>query len=232
LLAKILRALVVLVLAWLAISAGAVLSLRWIDPPASAFMIRDRAVAWLEHDADYKLRYRWIDRSNISAQAKVAVIASEDQKFADHWGFDMDSINDALEKHARGRRLRGASTISQQVAKNLFLWPGQSWVRKGLEAYFTMLLEACLPKNRILEIYLNIAEFGKGVYGVSAASQLYFAKSASQVNAPEAALLAAVLPNPKRFLVNRPTSYVRARQAWIMGQMRELGGTSYLRRVE
>jgi len=232
LLAKVLRALLIIVLAWIVISASAVVSLRWIDPPTSAFMIRDRVVAWLDHDADYTFRHRWVDRSAISGQAKLAVIASEDQKFPDHWGFDMDSINDALESHAHGRRLRGASTISQQVAKNLFLWPGQSWLRKGLEAYFTVLLEVCLPKNRILELYLNIAEFGRGIYGVGAASQVYFSKTASQVSAPEAALLAAVLPNPKRFLVNRPSTYVRARQAWIMAQMRDLGGTNYLRRLD
>jgi monofunctional biosynthetic peptidoglycan transglycosylase len=219
-------------LAWIVISASAVLSLRWIDPPLSAFMVRDRAMAAFDHDSEYRFRYRWINRSQISSQAKLAVIASEDQKFPDHWGFDLDSINDALDKHARGRRLRGASTISQQVAKNLFLWPGQSWIRKGLEVYFTLLLEACLSKERILEIYLNIAELGKGTYGVSAASQLYFSKPASQVTAQEAALLAAVLPNPKRFLVSRPSSYVRARQAWIMGQMRDLGGAGYLRRLE
>jgi monofunctional biosynthetic peptidoglycan transglycosylase len=219
-------------LAWIAISAGAVVSLRWVDPPTSAFMMHERVIAWSAHDRDFKLRHRWVARSAISGQAKLAVIASEDQKFPDHWGFDVESINDALEKHAHGRRLRGASTISQQVAKNLFLWSGQSWLRKGLEAYFTLLLEACLSKERILEIYLNIAEFGKGVYGVSAASELYFAKPASQVTATEAALLAAVLPNPKRLLVNRPSSYVRARQAWILGQMRDLGGTNYLQRLE
>ena len=231
-LTKLVRALVIIVLASIVISASAVLSLRWVDPQTSAFMIHDRVAAWAEHDTQFNFRHRWVGRAIISPQAKLAVIASEDQKFPDHWGFDIDSINDALEKHARGRKLRGASTISQQVAKNLFLWSGQSWVRKGLEAYFTVLLEACLSKERILEIYLNVAEFGNGVYGVSAASQVYFGKSAAQITAAEGALLAAVLPNPKRLLVNRPSAYVRARQAWILGQMRDLGGTSYLRELD
>src|SRR5690606_31924442 len=120
----------------------------------------------------------------------------------------------------RGRRVRGASTISQQVAKNLFLWPGQSWFRKGLEAYFTLLIETLWPKQRILEVYLNVAEFGKGIFGCDAASEVFFRKSAAQLNAYDAALLAAVLPNPKRLRANSPSNYVRSRQQWIVSQMR------------
>jgi monofunctional biosynthetic peptidoglycan transglycosylase len=127
--------------------------------------------------------------------------------------------------------VRGASTISQQVAKNLFLWPQQSWLRKGLEAYFTVLIEALWPKQRILEVYLNVAEFGRGVFGVGAAADVYFHKRAARLNQYDAALLAAVLPSPKRMRVNAPSSYVRSRQEWILGQMRGLGGTALLKEL-
>jgi monofunctional biosynthetic peptidoglycan transglycosylase len=212
-------------------SVAAVLLFRWVDPPTSAFMVRERLLA----PADLKgpaVRQRWVDWPQISPHAKVAVIASEDQTFPDHRGFDFKSINDALEERERGRRVRGASTITQQVAKNLFLWPGQSWVRKGLEAWFTVLIETLWPKQRILEVYLNVAEFGRGVYGVGAAADVYFHKSAARINPSEAALLAAVLPNPKRMRVNAPSRYVRLRQDWILGQMRGLGGTSLLKRLD
>ena len=145
------------------------------------------------------------------------MIAAEDQNFPAHYGFDLKSINDALADRERGRRVRGASTISQQVAKNLFLWPEQSWLRKGLEAYFTVLIETLWPKQRILEVYLNIAEFGRGVFGVGAAAEVYFHKRAARLNVYDAALLAAVLPSPKRMRVNAPSSYVRSRQQWILG---------------
>ncbi len=160
----------------------------------------------------------------------LAVIASEDQRFADHHGFDLDSIQDAVEDHERGRRLRGASTISQQVAKNVFLWPGRSFVRKGLEAYFTVLIEALWPKRRILEVYLNVAEFGDGLFGVEAASQRYFKKPASRLSLEEAAVLAAVLPNPHRLRAGRPSAYVEERRDWILRQMDQLGGVAYMQK--
>ena len=177
------------------------------------------------------VQQRWVDWPQISPHAKVAVIAAEDQKFPEHHGFDLESINDALEERERGRT-RGASTISQQVAKNLFLWPGHSWARKGLEAYFTVLIETLWPKRRILEVYLNIAEFGSGVFGVGAASEVYFGKRAARLGAADAALLAAVLPSPKRMRVNAPSRYVRSRQDWILGQMRGLGGVGLLEQIE
>ena len=220
---RVLRLLSWTVASWIVLSVGAVLALRWIDPPTSAFMIRERAIA--------PVRYRWVDGTNISAQLKVAVIAAEDQNFPTHRGFDLKSINDALVDRQRGRRVRGASTISQQVAKNLFLWPQQSWLRKGLEAYFTVLIETLWPKHRILEVYLNIAEFGRGVFGVGAAADVYFHKRAARLNAYDAALLAAVLPSPKRMRVNAPSSYVRSRQQWIVEQMRGLGGTGLLKEL-
>lgn len=215
----------------LILSVGSVLLFRWLDPPTTAFIVRERLSAG-EPGKPRTVQYRWVDWEQISPHIKVAVIAAEDQKFPSHHGFDLESINDALEDRERGRRVRGASTLSQQVAKNLFLWPGQSWVRKGLEAYFTVLIETLWPKRRILEVYVNIAEFGSGVFGVGAASEIYFKKSAARLNAPDAALLAAVLPSPKRMKVRSPSRYVRARQDWIMGQMRGLGGVALLSEIE
>ncbi|MGH8187263.1 MAG: monofunctional biosynthetic peptidoglycan transglycosylase, partial [Steroidobacteraceae bacterium] len=209
-----------------------VLTLRWVDPPTSAFMIREGFVIPRGATRPQAIRHQWVDWPAISAQVKVAVIAAEDQQFPEHHGFDLDSINDALEDRQRGRRTRGASTISQQVAKNLFLWPAQSWIRKALEAYFTVLIETLWPKQRILEVYLNVAEFGRGVFGVGAASEVYFRKRAAHLSAYDAALLAAVLPSPKRMRVNAPSQYTRARQQWILDQMYGLGGTALLRRLE
>jgi monofunctional biosynthetic peptidoglycan transglycosylase len=186
---------------WIVLSVGAVLAFRWIDPPTSAFMVRERMVAPRSGAKAYAIHYRWVDGANISPHLKVAVIAAEDQNFPAHYGFDLKAIDDALSERERGRRVRGASTISQQVAKNLFLWPQQSWLRKGLEAYFTVLIETLWPKQRILEVYLNVAEFGRGVFGVGAAADAYFHKRASALNPYDAALLAAVLPSPKRMRV-------------------------------
>lgn len=208
-------------------SVALVAALRWLDPPTSAFMLRERVIA-LGSKPAYSVRHRWVDWQQISPHLKLAVIASEDQTFPVHNGFDFKQINKALDDRERGRRVRGASTISQQVAKNLFLWPAQSWLRKGLEAYFTLLIETLWPKQRILEMYLNVAEFGKGVFGVGAAGDAYFHKSPARLTAYDSALLAAVLPNPKRLRVDAPSRYVRSRQQWIVSQMRGLGGTSML----
>lgn len=214
----------------IAVSVLIVLVLRWVDPPTSAFMLSAHAAAIVAGDRAYKQRYQWVDYQNISRYAPLAVIAAEDQRFPDHWGFDLKSIDDSIREHrnGKGKRLRGASTISQQVAKNLFLWKDQSFVRKGLEAYFTVLIEALWPKQRIIEVYLNVAEFGRGVYGIEAASRHFFGRSARWLSADQSALLAAVLPSPQRFRVNAPSNYVRGRQMWILSQMRGLGGRSYL----
>jgi monofunctional biosynthetic peptidoglycan transglycosylase len=207
-----------------------VLLLRWLDPPTSAFMSTARVQAFLADDQTYKHRYQWVNYEDISRYAPLAMIAAEDQRFPEHWGFDLKAIDESIREHrSRGSKpLRGASTISQQVAKNLFLWSGRSFARKGLEAYLTVLIEALWPKQRIIEVYLNIAEFGRGVYGVEAASRHYFGRSAKRLNAEQSALLAAVLPSPQRFKVNAPSRYVRSRQYWILSQMRGLGGRSYL----
>lgn len=200
------------------------LPLRWVDPPTTAFMLADDS--GLE-----TILYEWADSEQLGSAVALAVVAAEDQKFADHHGFDVESIRKSIDAAQDGRRLRGASTISQQVAKNLYLWRGRSFVRKGLEAYFTVLLEATLPKRRILEIYVNIATFGPGVYGAAAASRLYFGKPPSRLSDREAALMAAVLPNPRRYFVDHPSAYVRDRQAWILGQMRRLRREGWLTRI-
>lgn len=199
------------------------LALRWIAPPTTAFMLQYRL-----SDARTQSAHRWVPWEQISPWVPLAMVAAEDQKFPAHRGFDVQSIQDAVEDHVNGEQLRGASTISQQVAKNLFLWPAQSFVRKGIEAYFTVLIELLWPKQRILEVYLNVAEFGPGVYGVGAASELYFGTSPAALWPTDAALLAAVLPSPARLSVARPSGYVRERQAWILTQMHGLGGTSYV----
>ena len=214
--------------AWAALTLLTIIAFRWIDPPFTTFMLADRVGALVAREQGYEFRHDWVDWEQVSKHAAVAVIAAEDQQFPHHRGFDFKQIDKALADRERGRRVRGASTISQQVAKNIFLWRGQSWFRKGLEAGITVLIEACWSKQRILEVYLNIAEFGRGTYGVQAASRRFFRKDAARLSRSEAALLAAVLPAPRRFRVEAPSNYVRKRQAWILRQMNALGGTSYL----
>jgi monofunctional glycosyltransferase len=214
----------------LLLSFLATLTLRWVAPPTTAVIMERRIASWLSGHS-YKVDCTWTPWNQISPSAAMAVIAAEDQNFATHHGFDFESIENAIDQHERGRRLRGASTLSQQVAKNLFLWPGRSFIRKGLEAYFTVLIELTWSKRRILEVYLNIVELGDGVFGFEAAGRCYFRKPAARLSSEESALLAAVLPNPLRFKANRPTEYVKSRRAWILNQMDQLGGTAYLRRL-
>jgi monofunctional biosynthetic peptidoglycan transglycosylase len=228
LLARFGRALLLAVALWAAVTVSAVVALRWVNPPTTAFMLRDRAGALIGGDDHYAFRHEWRDWHRLSKHAALAVVAAEDQQFPWHHGFDFKQIDKALADRERGRRVRGASTISQQVAKNLFLWPGQSWFRKGLEAGLTVLIELAWPKQRILEVYLNVAEFGRGTWGVQAASQRFFGKDAAHLSRAEAALLAAVLPSPRRYRADAPGPYVRKRQAWIQRQMAALGGTAYL----
>lgn len=218
---------VILIVAGLWI-AGIIL-FSFLPVPFSAVMAERQLSAWLTGDVGYVAHSDWISMDEISPWMPLAVIAAEDQKFPDHWGFDMASIEKAISHNERNEnRIRGASTLSQQTAKNLFLWDGRSWVRKGLEAGLTLGMEVVWTKRRILTVYLNIAEFGEGTFGVEAAAQRYFHKPASRLTAAEAALLAAVLPNPIRFKANAPSGYVRQRQQWIERQMRQLGGESFL----
>lgn len=227
---RLLRGLAAAVAAWAVLTIAAVVALRYVDPPFTAFMAADRVRHVL--DDGYEFRHDWRSLSAISPHAAVAVVAAEDQRFPLHRGFDFAQIDKALADRRQGRRVRGASTISQQVAKNLFLWRGQSWFRKGLEAGITALIELSWSKRRILEVYLNVAEFGPGTYGVQAASRRYFGKDASRLTRHEAALLAAVLPAPGRYRVERPSPHVQHRQDWILRQMSALGGTAWLARLD
>ncbi len=197
--------------------------------PFSAVMMERQISAWLHGDFSYVAHSDWVGMDEISPWMGLAVIAAEDQKFPEHWGFDMAAIQKAVAHNERNEnRIRGASTLSQQTAKNLFLLDGRSWVRKGLEAGLTVGIETVWSKRRILTVYLNIAEFGDGIFGVEAAARHYFNKPASQLSASQAALLAAVLPNPLRFKADAPSGYVRSRQAWILRQMRQLGGEDFM----
>jgi monofunctional glycosyltransferase len=227
---RLLRWIALAIGAWVVLGIVAVVALRFIHPVTSAFMIERRIAALAHGEHGFALAYRWTPWDQVSKQLPIALVAAEDQKFPSHHGFDVEAIQDALADAEDGERLRGASTISQQVAKNLFLWNGRSFVRKGLEAYFTVLIEALWPKRRILEVYLNVAEFGDGVYGAAAASERFFRKTPAQLGTRESALLAAVLPNPRRFRADRPSGYVERRAEWIERQAAQLGGAAYLPR--
>lgn len=202
--------------------------LRWINPVTSSIMIQRQIESIFTGEFDY-IKYCWVDYDDCSPYLPIAFVAAEDQNFPSHFGFDVREIKKALKQYERGRRIRGASTITQQVAKNLFLWEGKSFIRKGVEAYFTVLIELLWDKKRILEFYMNIAEFGDMIFGVKMASLAYYKKPPSKVSASQAALLAAVLPNPLRYSVIRPTGYVRGRQTWILKQINSLGGPKYLK---
>jgi monofunctional glycosyltransferase len=222
---------------WLALaavlaSALQVLVLRFVDPPFSTVMVARQVAAWTGGDRGLRIAYEWRDLQRISPSLPLAVIAAEDQRLAQHRGFDFEAIEKARRHNARGGRLRGASTISQQVAKNLFLWEGRSWLRKGIEAWYTVLIEAMWPKARILEVYVNIAEFGDGVYGAQAAARGFFGRDASQLDPAQAARLAAVLPSPRRYSASRPGPYVQRRTAQIQRQVRQIGGEAYLRQLD
>jgi monofunctional glycosyltransferase len=230
-LARLRRWLLLAIVAWLVVTVVPVVLLRWMPPFTSAYMVEARIEALRSGDSGYRTDYQWVSLERISPHAAIAVIASEDQTFPFNYGFDLNSIRGSVRAAERGRRLRGASTISQQVARNLFLWPGRSFVRKGIEAYFTVLLQALWPKERILEVYLNVAQFGRGIYGVEAAARRFYHEPAARLTASQAALLAAVLPSPVRWHVDRPSRFVTWKQEWILGQMRNLGGAAYLREM-
>jgi monofunctional glycosyltransferase len=185
---------------------------RFVPVPLTPLMV----LRWIEGEG---LEKQWVDYDQLSPNLRRAVIASEDARFCQHHGFDFDAIGDAWDGYESGGRLRGASTITQQTAKNLVLWPGGDWLRKIVEIYPTVLLELLWPKQRILETYLNIVEWGHGIYGAEAASRFYFDRSARTLTASEAALMAAVLPNPRRWSPARPTGYIRSRAATILARM-------------
>jgi monofunctional glycosyltransferase len=213
--ARLLRRAALALLGLAGLSLLLVVLLRWLPPPTTAFMLEAEIRPVHQH---------WVGWAQIAPAARLAVVASEDQKFPEHHGFDFEAIDKAMARNRqRHRSLHGASTISQQTAKNLFLWSGRSYFRKGLEAGFTVLLETLWPKRRILEMYLNVAQFGPDVYGVGEAAERYFGKPAARLNWHEAALLAAVLPNPERLHADRPSAFVQERAEEIEQQMRQLG---------
>jgi len=222
-----LRALALVAIGFVALSILLVLLFRVVPVFGSMVMVERKVASWVAREP-LAIEHQWRAWETLSDHAKLAVVAAEDQRFPDHRGFDVAAIRQALEASRNGGRLRGASTISQQTAKNLFLWTGRSWLRKGMEAWFTLLIETLWPKERILEVYLNIVEWDHGVFGLEAAAQHYFGVSAAQLNAHQASRLAAILPNPRGWDAARPTPHVDRRSAWIRQQMNNLGGIAYL----
>lgn len=221
----LIKSLLLLILAGLVISLLIVVPFRWFNPPFT-MVIADR---WLSSDAsEFYLHQDWLDWSSLPKHAALAVVTSEDQRFPLHQGFDVDAIIKAIREADRRGELRGASTISQQVAKNMYLWTGRSWLRKGLEVWFTLLIELSWGKQRILEVYLNIAEWGPGVFGLEAASRYHFGIPASQLTPLQAALLASSLPSPLKYDPARPAGHLIDRARWNLEQQRKLGGTAWL----
>lgn len=218
-------------LLWFAVgSALLVLALRWIDPPGTALMVERKVDSWIDGEP-IDLQRSWRPWKELPDNLKMAVIAAEDQRFAEHHGFDLDAIQKALAHNERGGSLRGASTLSQQVAKNLFLWSGRSWPRKALEAWFTGLIELFWSKQRILEVYLNSVEWGDGVFGAEAAARHHFGVGAPYLSRQQASLLAAVLPNPRAWSPRKPGPHVSRRASWITRQAYQLGGSHYLNQL-
>ncbi|MGH8050017.1 MAG: monofunctional biosynthetic peptidoglycan transglycosylase [Arenimonas sp.] len=218
-------------LLFVVISISQVVVMRWVDPFTSSFMIGRQVDAWLEKDWAFRVSFEWKDEDKLSRHLPIALVAAEDQKFPEHDGFDFEAMEKALEHNKKSKKIKGGSTISQQVAKNLFCWNGKGYmryVRKPFEAWYTMLIEIFWPKHRIIEVYANIAEFGDGVYGAESAAKKFFGKSAKNLSANESARLAAVLPNPKKYSARNPGPYVNRRARWIQRQMRQLGGPGYL----
>jgi len=217
-------------LGFVVLSVALVLLFRFVPPPGSMVMVERKVQSWV-HREPITIQRQWRSWDNLSNNAKLAVIAAEDQRFPQHRGFDFVEMRRAWEASRDGERLRGASTLSQQTAKNVFLWSGRSWVRKGLEAWFTLLIETFWSKQRILEVYLNVAEWDTGVFGLEAAADHYFGASGSALTERQASLLAAILPSPRTRSASRPDAQVERRGQWIRQQMRNLGGTAYLERL-
>ncbi|MEO7558345.1 MAG: monofunctional biosynthetic peptidoglycan transglycosylase [Gammaproteobacteria bacterium] len=227
----ILRLLLQLAVVFFLATLALVMVFKWVDPPTTSVMVINYLDARLDGQKKSLIKYQWVDYRDVSPYMPLALIAAEDQTFPFHRGFDFRAMKIAFKLNQRGRSIRGASTISQQVAKNLFLWLGRSYLRKGLEAYFTFLIETLWSKQRILEVYMNIAGMGNNVYGVGAASQYFFKKPVGMLTAQDAALLAAVLPGPSRLRAARPSPYVLQRQNWVLTHMNLLGGVRYLNNV-
>ncbi|WEK20006.1 MAG: monofunctional biosynthetic peptidoglycan transglycosylase [Candidatus Pedobacter colombiensis] len=207
---------------FLLVSVLWVLIYRFVNPPITLLMVL-RNIERKSEGKPSKMEKKWVDFDDISDNMKRAAVSAEDQLFLKHIGFDVKAIEQAFKTNKKGEKVKGGSTISQQTAKNVFLWPGRSWVRKGFEAYFTLLIEMLWSKERILEVYLNVIEMGDGIYGAEAASQAYFGKSCSKLSRSQAALIAACFPNPRRWTPRNPTRYIKHRQYLIMKNMKRLG---------
>lgn len=223
---KLYRFIVKLLFWCIVLSVGLVVLFKYVPVPVTPLMM----IRYFEetNKQPQKLwKHDWISIDNISKKMQLAVVCSEDQKFLKHNGFDIDAIEKAYINNKTKKRLRGGSTISQQTAKNVFLWPKRSWLRKGLEAYFTFLIEKIWNKKRILEVYLNSIEMGKGIYGVEAAAQYWFKKPAEELTSYEAAAIAAILPNPRTYCPNPVTTYIQKRKLWIISQMRLYGNLDF-----
>lgn len=221
---KVLKFILKTILWFFIITIGLTILYRFVPVPITPLMII-RCVEQKQEGKEMKLKKDWVSYDEISPALPLAVVAAEDQKFLDHYGFDFNAIEKALknnEKKSKRKKMKGASTISQQTAKNVFLWPSRTWVRKGFEVYFTGLIEIFWSKQRILEVYLNVVEMGDGVYGAEAAAKYHFKKSAAKLSRSEAALIAATLPNPVKWSASNPTGYISGRQAWILRNMNNI----------
>lgn len=223
---KVFRFLLKIIIWFFVISIGLVVLFKWVPIPITPLMVI-RTIQQTTNGEEVVWKHNWVSIDNISKNLQLAVICTEDQNFLNHHGFDMDAIEKAIEYNKKGKRTRGASTISQQTAKNVFLWPHRSWFRKGLETYFTFLIELIWSKERIMEVYLNSIEMGKGVYGAEAAAQHWFKRPAASLRQQEAAAIAAILPNPLRYRANPATNYIQSRKNWITRQMRFFGPLNY-----
>ncbi|OBX26675.1 monofunctional biosynthetic peptidoglycan transglycosylase [Gelidibacter algens] len=223
---KILKFFFKVLLWFLAIPLIGVIVFKWVPVPATPLMVI-RYFEQKEAEKETVWKHDWVPLEEISKNLQLAVICSEDQNFLKHNGFDMEAIEKAFDNNQKGKKVRGASTISQQTAKNVFLWPQRSWLRKGMETYVTFLIELIWTKERIMEVYLNSIEMGNGVYGAEAASQRWFKKSASKLSKSEAAAIAAILPKPLNYRANPPTNYIAKRKLWIVRQMGYHGALNY-----
>jgi monofunctional glycosyltransferase len=225
-----LKYIIILLTLLFTVSIIQVVLLKWVPPFYSSFMLINKFELMLS-GKPAKIHYEWKPYEEISEFFPLAVIAAEDQRFPDHAGFDFNAIETAIKENQEGTRIRGGSTISQQVAKNLFCWPQRSYFRKSIETYYTVLIELIWNKKRILEVYINVAELGPQIYGVEAASRAYFNKPALSLSRDEASLLAAVLPSPQRYSAKNPSSYVLRRSEWIKNQMNQLGDKKFLKKI-
>ena len=225
----IVRWLLKFILWFIAISVASVILFRFVPPPVTPLMLI-RVIEQVADGKETKLQKDWVPLEIISFELPRAVIASEDQKFGEHFGFDLEAIQKARDYNERkgGKKVKGASTISQQTAKNVFLWPDRSWIRKGFEVYFTFLIELLWDKQRIMEVYLNVIEMGDGIYGAEAAAQTYFHKPASKLSRKESALIAACLPNPRKWSPANPTPYINRKKNWILRQIRMMEEPDFL----